>query len=140
MNDSAAGVYVHIPFCARKCGYCDFNAYSGYKDGTKARYVDALCREIVNRAEPTTRVPTVFFGGGTPTTLAADDLGRILATVQASFAVDADAEVSIEANPGDASVGYLQALRAAGFNRLSFGVQTTRGGRSRRRERRGSRT
>ena len=124
MNDSVAGIYVHIPFCARKCGYCDFNAYSGYKDGTKARYVDALCREIAQRAERATRVPTIFFGGGTPTTLSAGDLERILATVKASFAVEADAEVSVEANPGDASLEYLAALRAAGFNRLSFGVQT----------------
>jgi oxygen-independent coproporphyrinogen-3 oxidase len=123
-SSNPAGVYVHIPFCARKCGYCDFNAYSGYKDGTKARYVEALCREIAARAEPTTRVPTIFFGGGTPTTLSADDLTRILDTVRASFAVNADAEISVEANPGDASLPYLQALRTAGFNRLSFGVQT----------------
>jgi oxygen-independent coproporphyrinogen-3 oxidase len=116
--------YVHIPFCAKKCGYCDFNAYSGYKEGTKTRYVEALCREIAVRAEQQTRVPTVFFGGGTPTTLSAAELGRILAAVRASFAVDADAEVSVEANPCDATPEYLAELRAAGFNRLSFGVQT----------------
>lgn len=121
---SGVAAYIHIPFCARKCGYCDFNAYSGYKDGTKARYVDALCREIEARAEPGTRVPTVFFGGGTPTELSAADLARILRTLRSAFAVDADAEVSVEANPGDASLEYLCALREAGFNRLSFGVQT----------------
>jgi oxygen-independent coproporphyrinogen-3 oxidase len=119
-----AAVYVHIPFCAKKCGYCDFNAYSGYKEGTKARYVDALCREIAARMEPSTRVPTVFFGGGTPTNLSADDLGRILAAVRSAFAVDRDAEVSVEANPSDVSDDYLRTLRAHGFNRLSFGVQT----------------
>jgi len=125
MTSRTAGVYVHIPFCVKKCGYCDFNAYSGYKDGTKACYVDALCREIEARAEPATRVPTVFFGGGTPTTLAADDLARILGTVRASFDLDADAEVSVEANPSDATLEYLRALRSGGgFNRLSFGVQT----------------
>lgn len=130
-GDSAAvpqtgsvGVYVHIPFCAKKCGYCDFNAYSGYKPATMRRYVEALCREIEHRAAPNTRVPTLFFGGGTPTTLPADELARLLTTVQNSFAVDADAEVSVEANPGDANLDYLCALRAAGFNRLSFGVQT----------------
>lgn len=121
---TTAGVYVHIPFCVKKCGYCDFNAYSGYKEETKRRYVDALCREIAARSEPNTRVPTVFFGGGTPTTLPAEALARILAAVKAAFAVDADAEVSVEANPGDATLPYLCALRAAGFNRLSFGVQT----------------
>jgi oxygen-independent coproporphyrinogen-3 oxidase len=119
-----AAVYIHIPFCTKKCGYCDFNAYSGYKDGTKARYVDALCREIETRAEPSTRVPTVFFGGGTPTNLSADDLGRILASVRSAFTVDGDAEVSIEANPSDADDTYLRTLRSYGFNRLSFGVQT----------------
>ncbi len=120
-----AGVYIHIPFCARKCGYCDFNAYSGYKEATKTRYVEALCREIESRAEPQTRVPTIFFGGGTPTELAASDLVRILQTVKATFCVDADAEITTEANPGDADPGYLADLRAGGgFNRLSFGVQT----------------
>jgi oxygen-independent coproporphyrinogen III oxidase len=118
------GVYIHIPFCTKKCGYCDFNAYSGYKDGTKARYVDALCREIAARSEPETRVPTVFFGGGTPTNLPAADLVRILDTVRVSFRVDADAEISVEANPGDATPEYLATLRAAGINRLSYGVQT----------------
>jgi len=117
-------VYVHIPFCAKKCGYCDFNAYSGYKEGTKARYVDALCREITARAEPQTRVPTVFFGGGTPTTLSSADLARILQTVQRAFSLEADAEITVEANPSDEDLDYLQQLRAAGFNRLSFGVQT----------------
>lgn len=119
-----AGVYVHIPFCPKKCGYCDFNSYAGYKDGTKARYVAALCAEIRRRAEPETRVPTIFFGGGTPTSLAASDLLRILDTVKASFCVDADAEVTTEANPGTADVRELAALRAGGFNRISFGVQS----------------
>lgn len=118
------GVYVHIPFCPKKCGYCDFNSYAGYKDQTKARYVDALCREIAQRAAPDTRVPTVFFGGGTPTTLPARDLLRILDTVKASFTVDADAEVTTEANPGLADVRELALLRAGGFNRISFGVQS----------------
>lgn len=124
MKQTTAGVYVHIPFCVKKCGYCDFNAYSGYKDATKKSYVEALVREITARAESNTLVPTIFFGGGTPTTLAAEELVRILETVKTAFAVDMDAEVSVEANPGDASLPYLAALRAGGFNRLSFGVQT----------------
>ena len=119
-----AGIYIHIPFCTKKCGYCDFNAYSGYKDATKARYVDALCHEIVTRADPGYRIPTIFFGGGTPTNLAAQDLVRILSTVRENFAVDSDAEISTEANPTDADAAYLQHLRGAGFSRLSFGVQT----------------
>jgi oxygen-independent coproporphyrinogen-3 oxidase len=118
------GIYIHIPFCARKCGYCDFNAYSGYKDGTKARYVNALCREIRQSADNTVLIPTVFFGGGTPTELPAEELVRILETVRESFPLLPTAEISVEANPGDASLPYLQTLKRAGFNRLSFGVQT----------------
>lgn len=116
--------YVHIPFCAKKCGYCDFNAYSGYKDGTKARYVDALVREIIARSEPNTQVPTVFFGGGTPTQLSAADLGRILNAIRQHYTLDGNAEITVEANPGDVSPAYLKELREVGFNRLSFGVQT----------------
>jgi oxygen-independent coproporphyrinogen-3 oxidase len=124
MIEQTAGIYVHIPFCVKKCGYCDFNAYSGYRDSTKIKYVDALCREIEARSEPETFVPTIFFGGGTPTTLAAADLARILETVRRSFAVDTDAEISLEANPSDATQSYLTELRQSGFNRISFGVQT----------------
>ncbi len=124
MIKQAAGVYVHIPFCVKKCGYCDFNAYSGYRDATKVKYVDALCREIAARSETGTRVPTIFFGGGTPTILSAADLSRILATVRGNFDVDPDAEISLEANPSDATHEYLTELRQSGFNRLSFGVQT----------------
>lgn len=117
------GIYLHIPFCSRKCGYCDFNAYSGYKDGTKARYVEALCRELAQAGDGSA-VATVFFGGGTPTNLPAEELVRILETVRQHFVVAPDAEISVEANPSDASVGYLATLHEAGFNRLSFGVQT----------------
>ena len=113
-----SGAYVHIPFCARKCGYCDFNAYSGYKDGTKARYVEALCREIA-ASEPAP-LETVFFGGGTPTQLPAEALAQILCLLPLAFG----AEVSLEANPADADEHYLETLRASGFNRISFGVQT----------------
>jgi oxygen-independent coproporphyrinogen-3 oxidase len=124
LDSKTAGVYVHIPFCVKKCGYCDFNAYSGYREATRARYVDALCCEIIARAEADVRVPTIFFGGGTPTVLSAADLARIRDAIVGSFAVAPNAEISIEANPSDASPEYLGALRTAGFNRLSFGVQT----------------
>ncbi len=117
------GLYVHIPFCEKKCGYCDFNAYSGYREASKARYVDALCREIERRATGRT-FATVFFGGGTPTQLPAVALVRILETVRAVATLTPDAEISLEANPGDATAAMLTTLRAAGFTRLSFGVQT----------------
>ena len=118
-----SGAYVHIPFCARKCGYCDFNAYSGYKEGTKAQYVKALCREI-EVSSPNFGggggLQTIFFGGGTPTQLSAEALAQILALLPLA----PGAEVSLEANPADAGERYLAKLREAGFNRISFGVQT----------------
>jgi len=118
-----SGAYVHIPFCARKCGYCDFNAYSGYKEGTKAQYVKALCHEI-EISSPNLGggggLQTVFFGGGTPTQLSAEALAQILALLPLA----PGAEVSLEANPADADERYLAKLREAGFNRISFGVQT----------------
>ena len=123
MSQSATAIYVHIPFCSRKCGYCDFNAYSGYKEGTKTRYVEALCREI-EAAGDGSQIQTIFFGGGTPTNLAAGDLARILTALKSHFVIATDAEISLEANPSDADQGYLEALRYAGFNRISFGVQT----------------
>jgi len=126
---SPTGAYIHIPFCSRKCGYCDFNAYSGYKDGTKARYVDALCQEITHLwplpcGKGGVGVGSVFFGGGTPTNLPAADLARILTTFRDHYPLAENAEVSLEANPSDADEAYLATLRAAGFNRISFGVQT----------------
>lgn len=123
MSQSATAIYLHIPFCSRKCGYCDFNAYSGYKEGTKTRYVEALCREI-EAAGDGSQIQTIFFGGGTPTNLASSDLARILTTLKNHFVIATDAEISLEANPSDADQGYLEALRQAGFNRISFGVQT----------------
>lgn len=120
----ALGAYIHIPFCARKCGYCDFNAYSGYGVATKEKYVDALCREIVARAEPNLHLDTVFFGGGTPTQLPAGDLVRILDTVRSSFVLAPDAEITVEANPSDVDGAYLSTLKGAGVDRVSFGVQS----------------
>ena len=118
------GAYVHIPFCARKCGYCDFNAYSGYKEGTKARYVDAIRAEIEARAEPSTELTSVFFGGGTPTQLSADELVGILETLRRSFRLSETSEVTVEANPSDVDIAYLSILRAGGVNRISFGAQS----------------
>ena len=116
--------YVHIPFCAKKCGYCDFNAYSGYKDITKRRYVAALCEEIKIKAEPGPPLSSIFFGGGTPTQLASGELIEILRTLKQSFGISKDAEVTVEANPNDAMEHDWAALADAGFNRVSFGVQS----------------
>src|SRR5262245_32758410 len=119
-------IYVHIPFCVQKCGYCDFNAYLYRHDATRA-YLTALRREIMHTAveRPWTgyAVPSIYFGGGTPSTLAPADLTGLLSVIVDSFPVRADAEITIEADPGTIDLAGLEALRAAGFNRLSIGVQ-----------------
>ncbi|HEV2706214.1 MAG TPA: radical SAM family heme chaperone HemW [Pyrinomonadaceae bacterium] len=121
-----AGVYIHIPFCRARCSYCDF-ATGTYESALAARYVEALVAEI--RAfrpcvEATAEVETIYFGGGTPSLLSDEQVTRILSAVHARFRVDADAEVTLEMNPGTVTPEALRALRASGVNRASFGAQT----------------
>jgi putative oxygen-independent coproporphyrinogen III oxidase len=116
------GVYIHIPFCLVRCGYCDFNAYAGM-DELAGPYVEALVREIEAAADGGP-VATVFVGGGTPTQLPPDALGRILAAVRGGFVLDPHAEISVEANPETVDEGVFAALRLEGFNRVSIGVQS----------------
>ncbi len=119
------GVYVHIPYCVKKCAYCDFCSVP--RDMTAAEYPDALCREIElsrDRLPYAGPVPSVFFGGGTPTVLPADDLVRILDTIRKTYEVRTDGEITVECNPGTASYADFVKLRAAGVNRLSLGLQS----------------
>ncbi|MDR3709128.1 MAG: radical SAM family heme chaperone HemW [Capsulimonadaceae bacterium] len=118
------GCYVHIPFCAHKCAYCDFNSYGGHGAGSIERYVDAIVCEIARADCDGAIVDTVFFGGGTPTAIPAESEARILHAVRKALPVAADAEITTEANPGSSDVAGLAVLRAAGFNRISFGVQS----------------
>jgi oxygen-independent coproporphyrinogen-3 oxidase len=115
--------YVHIPFCLRKCLYCDFNSYPGMED-LFLPYVEALRREIKAACSSDTEIPSIFFGGGTPTLLPPELLSSVLEALKASFNVLSDAETSTEANPGTVTRGFLERLRSAGFNRLSLGVQS----------------
>jgi oxygen-independent coproporphyrinogen-3 oxidase len=115
-------VYIHVPFCARKCAYCDFNAYSGLGSLTDA-FTAALIREIATSDQRGRAAHTVFFGGGTPTYLCAEQLEAILAAVRDTFDVAPDAEITSEANPTSADSERFRAMREAGFNRLSIGVQ-----------------
>jgi len=120
--DEAFGVYVHVPFCAKRCDYCAFATYTD-RDHLMERYVAACVTEL-HRAYSTQDVPcatSVFFGGGTPSRLAPEDLARILAAIQRTMG----AEVTVECNPEDATVERLCAYRAAGVTRLSFGIQST---------------
>jgi putative oxygen-independent coproporphyrinogen III oxidase len=125
------GVYVHVPFCATRCGYCDFNTYTATELGGgasqsayAATVVDelALARKLLgDRAVP---VATVFFGGGTPTLLPAADLVSVLARIDDTFGLAPDAEVTTEANPESVDIAYLETLRAGGFTRISLGMQS----------------
>jgi oxygen-independent coproporphyrinogen-3 oxidase len=98
-------IYLHIPFCKHRCAYCDFNTYAGQEDSIPA-YVDALIKEIEFVGNQTTQLPhyqtihTIFFGGGTPSLLSAPQFDSILQALRAAFTLTADAEISIEANPG----------------------------------------
>ena len=119
------GLYVHIPFCQTKCPYCDFNTYARIED-LIPRYVDALQTEISLWGALLHHPPleTVFFGGGTPSYLPTNRIVAILEAIRGSFGVSVDAEISLEANPGDLTPAKLSALRRAGVNRLSIGVQS----------------
>lgn len=119
------GLYIHIPFCARKCPYCDFNTYARLEPLYEA-YSEALCRELgrwAARLDGRT-VQTVFVGGGTPTVLSSGQLRRILELVHDRFALAADVEISCEANPGIEDRGQFALLHSLGVNRLSMGVQS----------------
>ena len=118
-------LYVHIPFCLRKCRYCDFLS-APQTDIDRERYVKALIREIKTQKDcPAGRpVDTVFFGGGTPSVLSAEQIGRIIDALREVFLILPDAEVSLETNPGTADFEKLSAFKEAGINRLSMGVQS----------------
>jgi len=135
-------VYLHIPFCKHRCAYCDFNTYAG-QESLIPNYVDALIREIEQVSESAKQrfgdsarqrvgassnyqlpITTVFFGGGTPSLLSAPQFDSILRALTSAFALTADAEISIEANPGTLNLQKLEDLRKTGINRISLGVQS----------------
>lgn len=130
MSPRPLGFYVHVPFCASRCGYCDFNTYTAEELGagvSRTTYADTVIDEIRWARRQVTEdrpVTTVFFGGGTPTLLGAADLVRILAVIRTEFGLDAEAEVTTEANPDSVDPGMLADLRDGGFTRVSFGVQS----------------
>lgn len=125
-----ASLYFHIPFCHTRCHYCDFNTYAGILP-LREPYVRALLKEIELAGEMARladgsprRSRTIFFGGGTPSLLSVEQVARVLAASRTAFAVDEEAEITLEANPGTLSLERLQGLRAAGVNRLSLGSQS----------------
>ncbi len=118
------GIYVHIPFCSKKCGYCDFYSIIRLKD--KSNFISALCREIILRKKELKqeKIRTIYFGGGTPSLLRIEDLKIILDTLKSECDLSYVEEFTIEVNPDDISLSYLHGLLNLGFNRLSMGIQS----------------
>lgn len=118
------GIYLHIPFCVRKCNYCDFPSVAG-REALLPAYIQALEAELALQARnwPGCEAVTVFVGGGTPSLLRPEDYGRLMGAVRSAFPVAEDAEISLEANPGTVTPEKAQAMADAGFNRVSLGVQ-----------------
>lgn len=119
-----AGLYIHVPFCAKRCTYCDF--FSNTEMNYKEPYVNAIIKEMEIRKTYTGGEPleTIYFGGGTPSQLAAGDFERIFAAIHRHFSVSEDAEITLEANPDDMTPEYVGLLRSLPFNRVSMGVQS----------------
>jgi putative oxygen-independent coproporphyrinogen III oxidase len=122
-------VYVHVPFCASRCGYCDFNTYTASELGggaSRDEYAETVLAELALAARVIEPGPvgTVFVGGGTPTLLSTDDLGRILDGIDRTWGLAPGAEVTTEANPESVDPAYLRRLRGAGFTRISLGMQS----------------
>ena len=118
------GLYLHVPFCSSICNYCNFNR-GLFDAGLKARYVDALEREIL-QAGRGEAVDTVYFGGGTPSLLEPSEIGRLIHACRQAFRVEPGAEITLETNPETSSVQRMDGFREAGVNRVSFGVQSFR--------------
>ena len=118
-------LYVHLPWCVRKCPYCDFNSHAGQPE--EQRYVDALIRDLdfeLQSRSQWPRVRAIFFGGGTPSLFSGDAIARILDALQQRLNITPDTEITLEANPGTADAAHFAGYRQAGVNRLSIGVQS----------------
>ena len=126
--------YIHIPYCIKRCGYCDFNTYTpgelqistGLAEVSNS-YIDLLIKEIrLARAQvvENTVVPSIFFGGGTPSLMQASDIGRVISAIKSEFNLSLDAEITMECNPDTVSKESLAQFKAVGVNRVSFGMQS----------------
>lgn len=123
-------MYIHIPFCIHRCGYCDFNTYAGLQ-GLIPVYTQAVCKELEVLSLETDEklsIHTVFFGGGTPSLLNETELESIIDTIDQCFIVEDNLEISLEANPGTVSLEYLKNIHRLGINRLSLGMQSANPG------------
>jgi putative oxygen-independent coproporphyrinogen III oxidase len=126
--------YIHIPYCVKRCGYCDFNTYTPSElkitEGLARisnSYIDLLLMEIKaakSQVSQSANVPSIFFGGGTPSLMQPDDIGRVISTIKSEFTLQSDAEITMECNPDTVTKESLAAFRAVGVNRVSFGMQS----------------
>ena len=126
--------YIHIPYCVKRCGYCDFNTYTPSElkitEGLAQisnSYIDLLLMEIKAakvQVSQSANVPSIFFGGGTPSLMQPDDIGRVISTIKSEFTLLPDAEITMECNPDTVTKESLAAFRAIGVNRVSFGMQS----------------
>ena len=123
-NERMAGIYLHIPFCKKRCIYCDF--FSTTRGERKTAYIRALCRELADRKDYTggERIETIYLGGGTPSQLDKEDFASIFSYIYKVYKVSPDAEITLEANPDDLTPEYIAMLRTFPFNRISMGIQT----------------
>ena len=119
-------LYVHLPWCVRKCPYCDFNSYTAGSDAPRGRYIDALVADLSAEAERASgrRLVSIFLGGGTPSLFSPDEIAGVLDAIAARFVLERNAEITLEANPGTVECGSLEGYREAGINRLSVGAQS----------------
>ena len=119
-----AGIYIHIPFCRKRCHYCDFFKTTDLRP--KARVLEALKQELITRSGElaSDQINTIYLGGGTPSVLVVDELRDLLYTIRNNFQVSPEAEITTEANPDDLSQAVLSYLREVGYNRLSMGIQS----------------
>ena len=126
MTRPPLSLYVHLPWCVRKCPYCDFNSHSAPDGAPTSRYVDALLRDLESEAHRATgrKVETVFLGGGTPSLFSPEEIAKLLDGVAARCSLCEDAEITLEANPGTVEFDSPRAYRDAGINRLSLGAQS----------------
>lgn len=126
MRPPPLSLYVHLPWCVRKCPYCDFNSHSAGAAAPTSRYLDALICDLERERDRAAgrSIETIFLGGGTPSLFAPDEIERLLTAVQELFALDDDVEITMEANPGTVESGAPAGYRAAGVNRLSIGAQS----------------
>lgn len=117
------GIYVHIPFCQKKCKYCDFVSFDKCEEDTKTKYVQAVIKEIEN-CKISKKVSTIYFGGGTPSSLPAQNIEEIFCAIKQKFEVAEDVEITLEINPGTVNFEKMQKYKKIGINRLSIGLQS----------------